>query len=481
MAAPQYTKLRGGVYWFQLSVPKRLQALYGKKRIQESLGTGDPRHAAAMALERAGRWKQEFGEDLRSPPNTPRDIYRDTLRQVERVKLQRDRDRREAALDALWESIVSAEIVRLGYGPEHGSDMPFPDDEWSPEASAALNAIKNARAGNIAEIPPEYREPFSETSARFIADRQRDPANRLTEQTIGQMEATYRLFRDHVSDAPFSTIARPQVAAFLDSIKKLHRYWGRSRGVKKLSLSQLLAASAKKTGPRLSAATVNRYVSFLHGLWEWAEKRGEVGGRNPFSGQQERSSPDRTVHFPWTEPAIKAYLTANSDVGKKGKPNPLYWLPRIALLSGMRLDEICSLEVSDIKAAEGVTYFDIVKGKSDSAERVVPVHSALAPIFDLLPEDGFVFPDLVPGGPDKKRSWNVGRDLRRRFAGIEGATDFHAFRKNVAEAYERARIPETETAQILGHGKKGITYKVYSPSGLRIDQKRDLIEKLTLP
>jgi integrase len=147
----------------------------------------------------------------------------------------------------------------------------------------------------------------------------------------------------------------------------------------------------------------------------------------------------------------------------------------------MRLNEICSLKVSDIKEAEGVRYFDITEGKSDSAERVVPIHSALKPLLALLPEEGFLFPTLTAAGPDKKRSWNIGKRLNRRFKTIGGATDFHAFRKNVAQAFERHRVPETETAQILGHGKKGITYRVYSPDGLRIDQKRDLIEKLGIP
>jgi integrase len=435
-----------------------------------------------MAYERAGRWKLEFEKDRASPSESPRDLYLDTLRRVERIKLTHaDRESREAALDALWDGVVSAEVERLGYGPEHGEHNPFPDDEWSPQAAAVLEAIRNAREGK-ADIPPEYREPFSETAARFIIDRQRDPkANPITKQTIGQMEAVYRLFANHISDAPLSTINRQTVASFLDRAKTLHVHWGRSPGVKKLTLAQLLAGSAKREGPRLSALTINRYVSFLRQLWVWAEKRGEVGGRNPFSGQREKVSPNRAAHFPWPEGAIKAYFAANPDIGTKGNPNPFYWLPRIALLSGMRLNEICSLEVDDIKSAEGVTYFDIARGKTDSAERVVPVHSALAPLLDLLPSGGFVFPDLIPGGPDKKRSWNIGKHLHRRFEMIEGATDFHAFRKNVAEAFERARVPQTETAQILGHGKKGITYGVYSPNGLRIDQKKGLVELLKVP
>lgn len=64
---------------------------------------------------------------------------------------------------------------------------------------------------------------------------------------------------------------------------------------------------------------------------------------------------------------------------------------------------------------------------------------------------------------------------------MEGRSTFHGFSKNVVQTFERRRIPETEVAQIVGHGKKGITYRVYSPNGLTIQQKRELVELLALP
>ncbi|UOK69358.1 hypothetical protein [Ancylobacter polymorphus] len=51
----------------------------------------------------------------------------------------------------------------------------------------------------------------------------------------------------------------------------------------------------------------------------------------------------------------------------------------------------------------------------------------------------------------------------------------------MVETFERSRIPETEVAQIVGHGKKGLTYRVCSPNGLTIRQKQELVELLRLP
>ncbi|MET4635613.1 tyrosine-type recombinase/integrase [Kaistia defluvii] len=99
----------------------------------------------------------------------------------------------------------------------------------------------------------------------------------------------------------------------------------------------------------------------------------------------------------------------------------------------------------------------------------------------LAPSKGYLFADLRPSKLDGKRGAGIGKTLGRRFKPITGHSTFHAFRKNVAQTFERHRIPDTEAAQILGHKKVGMTYGVYSPNGLRIDQKRDLIALLALP
>jgi integrase len=187
------------------------------------------------------------------------------------------------------------------------------------------------------------------------------------------------------------------------------------------------------------------------------------------------------ANAPWTETAIQAYFAENPDQSRKGRPDPIHWLPKIALLTGMRISEICALERHDVKEAERVAYFDIPAGKTDSAVRVVPIHPDLRPFLDLAPARGYLFPELRPGGKDGKRSWAVGKRLGRRIYPLEGASTFHGLRKNVVQTFERAHVPEGEAAQIVGHGKKGITYGVYSPNGLRIDQKRDLIGLLSIP
>lgn len=444
--------------------------------VQENLRTSDRAVAAHLALERKVHWKREFGLTLGTAfPRNPRATYLETARQVQWIESHyRDPDDRDIQLDLLWDSVAGPEAKRLGY-----DDISLaPAEQVAPEVDAALTAIKTAKTGG--PIPDRFKTAFSELAARFNEDRQRDSRGRLSEQTLSQREAVYRLVRDHVQDRPLAIVDARMASEFLDRIKRLAPNWGRSPKTKGRSLVDVLALSTSVKGERISNRTLMRYVSDLSQLWDWAERHGEVEGKNPFAGHWVEARTRKGANEPWSTEALAVLLTGYRQRGSKGEPDPVYWLPRIALLSGMRLNEICSLETSDIRSAEGVAYFDVTAGKTESSVRVVPIHSALQPFLELTPTSGHLFPQLASSRLDGKRSAGIGKVLGRSFKKIAGGSTFHAFRKNVAETFERERVPESEAAQILGHKKSGMTYGVYSPNGLRIGQKRGLIELLSL-
>lgn len=64
-----------------------------------------------------------------------------------------------------------------------------------------------------------------------------------------------------------------------------------------------------------------------------------------------------------------------------------FWVPLIALFSGMRMNEICQLHAADIHRLDGVDCFFVTEGPSDSdngkrlktaaSERLIPIHPAL--------------------------------------------------------------------------------------------------------
>ena len=42
-------------------------------------------------------------------------------------------------------------------------------------------------------------------------------------------------------------------------------------------------------------------------------------------------------------------------------------------------------------------------------------------------------------------------------------------------------MPESEAAQILGHGKKGIIYQICSPHAIPIALRKQLVDLLSIP
>ena len=96
-------------------------------------------------------------------------------------------------------------------------------------------------------------------------------------------------------------------------------------------------------------------------------KRKEVISIEPFSKDELKK-----IFDPMTYPRVM-------DI----KYSYRYWIPLIALYSGMRLNEICQLYLDDIKVSKGVWYFDISDERKDQhiknsqSKRLVPIHSKL--------------------------------------------------------------------------------------------------------
>ena len=168
------------------------------------------------------------------------------------------------------------------------------------------------------------------------------------------------------------------------------------------------------------------------------------------------------------------------------------WIILIGAYSGMRLNEICSLDVADVKEAGGIWHFDITAAKSEAGVRCVPVHSRIlqAGLLDYskrLKGGGQLLPGLKPGGPDGKLRWYVSKRftvLRRNLgltdvdtAGQTDRLDFHSLRRAAATALKHARIPEHEAAEILGHEHPQVTFGVY-PDKHKLRELQRIVEAI---
>jgi Phage integrase family len=138
------------------------------------------------------------------------------------------------------------------------------------------------------------------------------------------------------------------------------------------------------------------------------------------------------------------------------------------LFSGLRLNEICQLEVTDIRQIEGIACFRIASGVSETgeqkrvktaaSERIVPVHDELVR-FGLLAFAesqrlrgvNSLFPEL-PMGHLGYRSTSLSKWFSRFLVSAAAAgplTCFHSFRHNFRDGLREAKV-DRELALVLG-------------------------------
>jgi integrase len=153
----------------------------------------------------------------------------------------------------------------------------------------------------------------------------------------------------------------------------------------------------------------------------------------------------------------------------------------LALLHGARLEELCALKSSDVHKRSDGYWMVITSGKTEAAQREIPVHPFAVSIIERRLEDNdeYLFRGLTAGGPDDKRSWYVSKAYGRfrEQVGVDGpGQDFHALRNTFIECMEGLEVAESTTKLLVGHKRASMAYGHYS-KGQRVNL-REAINKL---
>ncbi|WP_232479977.1 site-specific integrase, partial [Sphingomonas sp. TX0522] len=275
-----------------------------------------------------------------------------------------------------------------------------------------------------------------------------------------------------------------------------------------------VAADAHQRGVApMSAANCNEYMNKLSSLLNWAVRE-EMIDRNPARGLRVADRRlAREKRDPFTLPQLSAIFTAPLYTGCKddglgyavvGPNRPRrgrFWIPLIALWSGMRQAEICQLLTADVRSIENVLCFvvsDVDGGskrlKTAASRRLVPVHPELMRIgfAHYVSErrrsgDCRLFPDLSLDSlglySGKFAKW-FARFLASTNAAAPGAC-FHGFRHSFRDALRDARI-DRDIALTLGgwttsSGSSGGGVADAYGRGYRSSALNDAISKIAYP
>lgn len=342
--------------------------------------------------------------------------------------------------------------------------------------------------------------------SRYVRRRLEESEDRWTEQTRLQNEMTFRLFCEFTGDAQINTVDEETLVSFKDALRTFPRNWGQNpkyRGLKIKDVIRLADKVDPKKLARISKKTINRHVSALGGAFSDAQRRAEWKGGNPCARLLEKkgrkaSGNTQDVRRPYLDNELTRLFRAPVWTGCHSerfwnKPGKLvikdhrYFIPIIALFTGMREDEICKLCTDDLRQVGKHWAISILENefgrlKEESSIRLVPVHptieaSGFIEHANELKKRGRVhlWPKLSPAGPDKKYSHGYQKQfaMTKRAAGLsdKGLT-FHSLRHNVALAMKDAGIDLAIREGILGHKSASTTDAVYGAARIHWIERR---------
>jgi integrase len=244
-----------------------------------------------------------------------------------------------------------------------------------------------------------------------------------------------------------------------------------------------------KEGGRLAPKTKNGILSNYRTFFSWLDDNTDIDIRNPFSKSAFallRGTPKRRS---FTSLEVKKILSYGFGHGNEAREfrSDAYWYPKIALYSGMRLNELSALPISHIKqTVDGVWYFDLngLAVKNEASERTVPIAQHLLDSGILIYIEGlkakgevYLFPQIrkgvsEPGSAgwgDPISRWfnrtmlkNIGIDTDAELT-KRALISFHSMRRTLISTCVTKGEEHYLIKRIVGHSvEDDITLSVYA-------------------
>ncbi len=417
----KYLTRRNGRYHFRIRVPQDLLSVINTREIHRSLGTSDGRTAKALATTLKVKLESEFAG----------------LRQ---------------------QAILNSRLIQ----GSNGQNQPIP----------ALAQVL-IHPTNITRQEPDHGPDLSELIDAFIEERGQSWAPRSKQSHSGAL----RQFLSFVGPKPIGLLSRKDCKEFKMILEKLPPKWP-SR-FKAMEIQDIAALGL----PPISPATVNRALTPICSFLNWAVSEGHISA-NPAqriraihrvrADTQRAAYSDVDLRLLFEKsPMYRGCLSARErhHTGSMIIKDARFWLPLIALFTGMRLEEIGQLRCSDIRQVDGVYVIDVNSSdgnriKNQNSQRLIPIHSELLAI-------GLLDHVEMKNASGHERLWPEFRRNRHdsysanyskwfgRYKNLIGLTDpkitFHSFRHTFIDRLKQQDVPDGKIQELVGHANHSIT------------------------
>lgn len=430
---------RGNTWFATLHVPEDVRHIIGKSKFFQSLKTTDKRVAETRAAPIVAAWKAQI--------QAARGISDPFIEEALRLR-----------------TIIQAAPADADPGHDSQRDL---------ELEAAQQI-----ADQITQDDAE-RKLFLDIATgkqTLLSNFYDEWATHLTQapKTIDQMKKDVKLMVDH-----FRTIERIDKAAVIE--------WVRG----------LMAGSPERKP--YTHSSLERIFKFSRSFWGYLQDIGKADPeRQPFTlpnfakrvdatntdnKKNRRKKKAKNLSYSPSD-VVKLYEAAKLRKMGRGKnapfDNQLADLILLGAYTGARIEELCSLKVSEVSEVS----LKIADAKTEAGHREIPIHSALLPVARRLmtkSNDGYLLSGLT-FNKYGDRSNAIGKRFGRlkTALGFPEAYTFHSLRATLITLLENAGISENLAADIVGHEKPRITYGLYS-GGATLAVKKEAIEQVAYP
>ncbi|MAF68769.1 MAG: hypothetical protein CMH25_05435 [Micavibrio sp.] len=382
-------------------------------------------------------------------------------------------------------------------------------EEWCEKQRAHFAEYRrNQNSSSVTQRNTVDSPKLSELIEPYVTEGK---AQKLAHTTIKDRESNILFLIEILGDVQINELCGDKARKVKDVLLSFPS--NRKKRYPDLELSEILEKDIPES-EIISVRTINKYIQNFSTFINWAKNNNYYKGDNPFSrlSIKSPSKSQRDERQPFTNDDLIKIFSSPIYQGSAGPKNNQryakgnyidnksadFWVPLIALYSGLRRSEICGLYLKDIRKSEGdIWVFDIndegtgKKAKTHSTIRELPIHKrlielGLLEVAEELKEKGRerLFPQLEL---DKQGSY--GDAYGKRFAyltknklGITGGNKaFHSFRHNVTDAIRRLEgCPSDIAHYITGHS---FNESVQSRYGSKPDLKRvkSWVDKIECP
>ncbi|WP_024509686.1 site-specific integrase [Bradyrhizobium sp. ARR65] len=329
------------------------------------------------------------------------------------------------------------------------------------------------------------------------------------EDTVHEYTRAVEMFIQLHGNLPVANIKRSHARTFREALQLVPRT--RKGALLKAGLPELSQWGREHPDtPKVSAGTVNKQLGAVQAIAGWGQRNGLVPDEVPWSDpfKDMRLEEERSTRGPFDARGLQAIFDAplftQQEIPEGGKGPAAVWLPLLALFAGGRQSEFAGLRASDVREDPdtGTPLLWIVpdkkagrRVKTETSERVVPVHSQLIALGFLEyaasrrreDEKAWLFPAIAPDqGRGAIKAWSKwwGYYLREHIGIKDRDMVFHSFRHGFTDRARAAKVEAEVRKALMGHADPSVSGEYGAKNmlmrwGARV--LKEAVEKISYP